>query len=110
MSTTKESMHFENSAKAVQQGLEQLALGRCNDAVQLLMADEPPSAEMIQRLNLFGIASVKRDKNGGIEIHFFDRLRALALLYEYGTAADSTAAAQSLLAALAGTEENADAV
>ena len=50
------------------------------------------------------MSSVKRDKNGGMEIHFFDRLKALTALYEYGGDADSKAAAHALLTALSGRE------
>ena len=46
-----------------------------------------------------------------MEIHFFDRLKALASLYEYSGDADSKAAAQTLLAALSGGEAvNGDGV
>ena len=57
------------------------------------------------------MSSIKRDKSGGMEIHFFDRLKALASLYEYSGDADSKAAAQTLLAALSGGEAvNGDGV
>ncbi len=109
MQTTNNAV--SHPAEMVQNGLKRLAFGRNNDAVQLIAAEEMPSAEQIQKMDFFGVSSVKRDKNGGMEVHFFDRLRALALLYEYSAAADSTSAAQSLLAALAGTKgEDADGI
>ena len=82
--------------------LSWLAFGRSNDAIGLLLAEEPPGAAAVQALDLFPVSSVKRDKNGGMEIHFFDRLKALTALYEYGGDADGKAAAHALLTALSG--------
>ena len=64
----------------------------------------PETAAAVQALDLFPVSSVKRDKNGGMEIHFFDRLKALTALYEYGGDADGKAAAHALLTALSGRE------
>ncbi len=101
----------ENPTAVVHAGLERLAFGRTNDAVQLVLAEEMPTSMQIAQLDLFGVASIKRDKSGGMEIHFFDRLKALASLYEYSSNADGKQAAQSLLAALSGgTEEDASGV
>lgn len=88
----------------VRAGLERLAFGRTNDAVRLLLGEELPTATEVAQLDLFPVSSIKRDKSGGMEIHFFDRLKALASLYEYSGDADSKAAAQTLLAALSGGE------
>ena len=88
----------------VRAGLERLAFGRTNDAVRLLLGEELPTAAEVTQLDLFPVSSIKRDKSGGMEIHFFDRLKALASLYEYSGDADSKAAAQTLLAALSGGE------
>ena len=98
------SVLHDDPAAAVRAGLERLAFGRSNDAIGLLLAEEPPGAAAVQALDLFPVSSVKRDKNGGMEIHFFDRLKALTALYEYGGDADSKAAAHALLTALSGRE------
>ena len=87
------SVLHDDPAAAVRAGLERLAFGRSNDAIGLLLAED-----------LFPVSSVKRDKNGGMEIHFFDRLKALTALYEYGGDADGKAAAHALLTALSGRE------
>ena len=77
----------------------------------LLLGEELPTAAEVAQLDLFPVSSIKRDKSGGMEIHFFDRLKALASLYEYSGDADSKAAAQTLLAALSGGEAvNGDGV
>ena len=96
------SVLHDDPAAAVRAGLERLAFGRSNDAIGLLLAEEPPGAAAVQALDLFPVSSVKRDKNGGMEIHFFDRLKALTALYEYGGDADGKAAAHALLTALSG--------
>lgn len=106
--TYRAALH-ENPAAVVRAGLERLAFGRTNDAVQLVLAEESLTPEQIQKLDLFSVSSVKRDKSGGMEVHFFDRLKALASLYEYSGDADGKAAAHTLLAALSGgTEENGE--
>ncbi len=81
-------------------GLKHLALGSCNDAVALMLTDTFPSGEQLREMDLFGVSSIKRDKTGGMEIHFFDRLKALAALHDYTSAADNSETARSLLAAL----------
>ncbi len=101
----------ENPSAMVRAGLERLAFGRTNDAIQLVLTEQPPSAEILQKLDLFSVSSIKRDKSGGMEIHFFDRLKALTSLYEYSGDADGKAAAHALLSALSGrTEGDSDAV
>lgn len=105
MVETYRSVLQDNPAAVVRAGLERLAFGRTNDAVQLVLAEEMPSPEQIQGLDLFPVSSIKRDKNGGMEVHFFDRLKALASLYEYSGDADGKAAAHALLSALSGGTE-----
>lgn len=90
----------DNAAALVRTGLERLAFGRSNDAVRLLLVETPPTVQELETLDLFAVSSIKRDKSGGIEVHFFDRLKALAALYEYNGDADGMAAAHALLAAL----------
>lgn len=97
-------------AAIVRAGLERLAFGRTNDVIQLLLAEEPMTGQQIQALDLFPVASLKRDKSGGMEVHFFDRLKALTTLFEKSSEADGKNAAASLLAALGGTGDADDAV
>ena len=111
MVTNYRSVLHDDPMAMVRAGLERLAFGRTNDAVRLLLGEELPTAAEVAQLDLFPVSSIKRDKSGGMEIHFFDRLKALASLYEYSGDADSKAAAQTLLAALSGGEAvNGDGV
>ena len=111
MVTNYRSVLHDDPMAMVRAGLERLAFGRTNDAVRLLLGEELPTAAEVAQLDLFPVASIKRDKSGGMEIHFFDRLKALASLYEYSGDAESKAAAQPLLAALSGGEAvNGDGV
>ncbi len=62
-------------------GLEKLAFGGVADALKLIFADrENMSAEFIDGLDLFNVSEIKFQKTGGIEVKFFDRLKALAEL------------------------------
>ena len=97
----------KKGAQLVMEGLQGLAFGEVNDAVRLAFSDEMPSPEMLSGMNLFNVSEIKRDKGGGVEIRFFDRLKALEKLYEYAHSGDSGAAAASLLEALAGADDDA---
>ncbi len=63
-------------------GYRRLAFGSCADAYKLLFSDDENSAPNFETLDLFNISEIKRPKNGGIEIKFFDRLKALEALGE----------------------------
>ena len=60
--------------------LEELAYGKANDAVRLVMTDEPMHREMIDELDLSLLSEIKRGSNGVIEIKLINRLDALELL------------------------------
>lgn len=60
---------------------ERLAFGDVGDAVSLLFSEEF-SREALCDMDLFNIAEIKRQKGGGMEIKFYDRLRALEKLEE----------------------------
>ena len=62
-------------------GYERLAYGGISDAVRLLFADEV-SAEELEIMDLFNVAEIKRPRGGGMEIKFFDRLKALEKLQQ----------------------------
>ena len=92
----------------VRAGLERLAFGTANDALALLLSEEPMTGAQLSRLDLFNVSEIKKVKGGGLEIKFFDRQRALERMYEYASSADSGETARSLLAALAGGGEDAE--
>ncbi|MBQ8575510.1 MAG: terminase small subunit [Clostridia bacterium] len=70
------------SAEEVISGYRQLAFGSVADALKLVYADENPNAYELEGLELFNVSEIKRPKGGGIEIKFFDRLKALEHLEE----------------------------
>lgn len=63
-------------------GLRRLAFGEIQDAVKLLYADEVQILSELDQLNLYNVSEIKRPKGGGMEIKFFDRLKALEKLGE----------------------------
>ena len=64
----------------VRGGLERLAFGDITDAVRLIYLEQPQDGQ-IERLDLFNVSEIKRGKNG-VEIKFFDRIKALEQLAE----------------------------
>ena len=74
------------SVEEVCAGYRRLAFGSVADALRLLFADEMPAPETIERLDLLNVSDLKRPKGGGLEIKFFDRLKALERLREMSEA------------------------
>lgn len=58
-------------------GYRQLAFGSVADALKLVCSEVEPKGIEIEALDLFNISEIKKPKGGGIEIKFFDRLKAL---------------------------------
>lgn len=71
----------ENKKTDIYSGFEKLAFGGITDAVRLLYTDTMPDAEKIENMDLFNISEIKRAKGGGMEIKFFDRLKALEKMH-----------------------------
>ena len=71
-------------------GYERLAFGSISDAVRLLFSDNP-NYKTLQSMDLFNISEIKKLKDGGLEIKFFDRLRAMDKLQESGLSNESEA-------------------
>ncbi len=67
--------------RKVKRGYEKLAYGSVADAVRLLFTEAPDLAAL-ERMDLFNISEIKRPKGGGMEIKFFDRIKALQCLEE----------------------------
>ena len=93
----------------VTEGLRRLAFGEIQDAVTLLFESEENIISSLPRLDLFNVSEIKRQKGGGMEIKFFDRLKALERLGDV-LDADSRQKAASFYDALeksaAGIKEN----
>ena len=59
-------------------GLRRIAFGSVSDAVRLLMTGG--EGLDLDRLDLFCVSEIKLPKGGGMEIRFFDRIKALEAL------------------------------
>ena len=66
-----------------------LAFGSVADAVRLILSDEPPCESELEKLDLTMVSDIKCPKSGGIEVKFFDRLKALDRLCELSNAASA---------------------
>lgn len=69
----------------VDDGLKKLALGDVSDAVSLLFLNDEEVLSRLPKLNLFNVSEIKRPKGGGMEIKFFDRIKACEKLREQTT-------------------------
>ena len=65
------------SSEEIAAGYRQLAFGSVADVLKLIYSDEAPTAIMLEKLDLYNVSEIKRPKGGGIEIKFFDRMKAL---------------------------------
>ena len=63
-------------------GLQRLAFGSCADAVKLILSANQDSSPDIDSLDLFNVSEIKFTCGKGMEIKFFDRLKALEKLAE----------------------------
>ena len=72
----------ENSAdsKLVSAGLQRLAFGSITDAVKLILSARDNTSPDIDSLDLFNVSEIKFTSGKGMEIKFFDRLKALEKL------------------------------
>lgn len=75
--------------KEVSDGLRRLAFGEITDAVSLLYESDEAVISKLPTLDLFNVSEIKRPKTGGMEIKFFDRLKAIEKLSELATAQES---------------------
>ena len=64
----------------IEQGLLEIALGSVSDAISLLFMTEEEIIERLPKLKLINVSEIKRPKGGGMEIKFFDRIKALERL------------------------------
>lgn len=66
----------EVNRQDVARRLAELAFGRANDCVRLVLEDAPE----LKKLDLSLLSEVKRNEKGTVEIRLIDRLRALEQL------------------------------
>lgn len=74
---------LRNARQKAYAGYERIAFGSVNDAVRLLFEGDRFGTEG-EGYDLFNVAEIKRPKEGALEIKFFDRLKALEKLEQYG--------------------------
>lgn len=60
-------------------GLKRLAFGSVADCLKLILCDTQENFDT-EKMDFFNIAEIKKPKGGGLEIKFFDRLKALEKL------------------------------
>lgn len=78
-----------NTATAVERGLHRLAFGSVADALKLMLCEDTMSAEEIEKLDFFNVSEIKHPKGGGLEIKFFDRMKALEKLEKLGSVTEN---------------------
>ncbi len=61
-------------------GLQRLAFGSVADAVKLILSADKNTSPDIDSLDLFNVSEIKFTSGKGMEIKFFDRLKALERL------------------------------
>lgn len=64
------------------EGYEKIAFGSIKDPIRLLFCDDLNS-RTLNKMDLFSISEIKRPKGGGIEIKFFDRIKALQCMENF---------------------------
>ena len=83
----------------IQRRLAELAFGRANDCVKLVLEDSP----QVDALDLSLLSEVKRSDRGAVEVKLIDRLRALEA--PGGMVGDEEGEMKAFLQALRGGED-----
>ena len=78
---TEERQDSDKRRRELLTYLRKLAKGKNNDVVKLAFL-EPGDMEVVDRLDLTGVAELKRNANGTLEVKFVDRVKVLAMLRE----------------------------
>lgn len=83
-------------------GLRRIAFGSVTDAVKLILC--PETIADLEELDLFLVSEIKLPKSGGIEVKFFDRIKALEALASLSDDGGSEGAAPFINAIFKGAE------
>ncbi|HZJ78345.1 MAG TPA: terminase small subunit [Clostridia bacterium] len=81
-------------------GYRRLAFGSTADALKLICSEKTPSNEELEKMDMFNVSEIKRPKNGGLEIKFFDRLKPLERLQTLSEHESGSSGAENLYRAL----------
>ena len=82
-------------------GYRKLAFGPNRDTLRLMFRDEPPSPAALARMDIFNVSAIKRDKNGTLEIKFYDRCDALQHLEAFCAATEGREGVKAFYDAIA---------
>lgn len=66
----------KSKSDIMKQQLCDLAYGKITDAVSLLFLSDEEILERLPKMKLINVSEIKRPKGGGMEIKFFDRIKA----------------------------------
>lgn len=66
-------------SQKVKRAYERLAYGGICDAVRLLFAEDT-QPQNLEKMDLYNVAEINRPSKGGMQIKFFDRMKALESL------------------------------
>lgn len=70
----------QTDSSLVSAGLSRLAFGSISDAVKLILSANSDNPPLPDTLDLFNVSEIKFTSGKGMEIKFFDRLKALEQL------------------------------
>ena len=101
-------MPRKTTSQKVEDGLKKLAFGNVSDAVSLLFLSDEEALLKLPKLNLYNVSEIKKPRGGGMEIKFFDRIKACERLREF--AAGGSDDGLSFYQALEKSAENAESV
>lgn len=77
------------SANEVEAGFRRIAFGCVNDAVKIALSEET-DIEELKNMDLFGISEIKVSRGKGVEIKFFDRIKALEKLSQFSGSSEES--------------------
>ena len=75
----------EMREQVIMEGYQKLAFGDICDPIKLLFCEEV-NPRALKKMDLFSISEIKRPKGGGMEIKFFDRIKALQCMEAFAVA------------------------
>ena len=81
-------------------GYRRLAFGANRDTLRLMFEEEPGRAAL-EKMDIFNVSAIKRDRSGALEIKFYDRCDALRHLEAFCSAAESREGAKTFYDAIA---------
>ena len=82
-------------------GYRRLAFGSNRDMLRLMFSDEALSRSTLEKLNIFNVSTIKRDKSGAVEIKFYDRCDALEHLEGFCAASEGREGVKAFYDAIA---------